>query len=161
MDSTNIAPRSCKCISGDPRDIHTAGLAIIRINLHRKMSRWSQATGCVPALRCRTLREAEQHVDEEMRPHGYLRKFAMRMSSMILLAALTTPFVTTPTAAAWVHRYKTEEATKKHCPNDEIVWGSSRGTYYPKESRLYGKSRGGAYACAREAYAGGWRQDSE
>ena len=125
------------------------------------MSRWSQATGCVPALRCRTLREAEQHVDEEMRPHGHLRKFAMRMSSMILLAALTTPFVTTPTAAAWVHRYKTEEAAKKHCPNDEIVWGSSRGTYYPKESRLYGKSRGGAYACAREAYAGGWRQDSE
>jgi len=70
---------------------------------------------------------------------------------MILLAALATPLATTPTAAAWVHRYKTEEAAKKRCPNDEIVWGSSRGGCYPKESHLYGKRRGGAYACAREA----------
>ena len=100
-------------------------------------------------------------MDVEMQPRAHLQRLAMRMSLIILLAAVTTPIATTPTAAAWVHRYKTEAAAQKHCPNDEIVWGSSRGTYYPKESRLYGKSRGGAYACAREAYAGGWRQDSE
>jgi hypothetical protein len=107
------------------------------------------------------LREEERKIDEEMRPNAHFRRIAMRMSSIILLAAFVMPVVTAPTAAAWVHRYKTEEAAKKHCPNDEIVWGSSRGTYYPKESHLYGKSRGGAYACAREAYAGGWRLDSE
>jgi hypothetical protein len=106
------------------------------------------------------LREEEQHMDEEMQLSAHLPRIAMRMSSIILLAALI-PVVTTPAAAAWVHRYKTEAAAQKHCPKDEVVWGSSRGTYYPKESHLYGESRGGAYACAREAYAGGWRQDSE
>ena len=96
-----------------------------------------------------------------MQSNAHLQRIAVRMSSITLLAALTMAVVTTPTAAAWVHRYKTEEAAKKHCPNDEIIWGSSRGIFYPKESHLYGKSRGGAYACAREAYAGGWRQDGE
>ncbi len=84
----------------------------------------------------------------------------MRTTSMILLSAIATLAVAHP-AAARVHRFKTEAAAQKHCPKDEIVWGSSRGTYYPRESHLYGKSRGGAYVCAREAYAAGWRQDSE
>jgi hypothetical protein len=84
----------------------------------------------------------------------------MRKISIILLASFATLAIAAP-AAARVHRFKTEAAAQKHCPNDEIVWGSSRGTYYPKESPLYGKSRGGAYVCAREAYAAGWRQDSE
>ncbi len=106
------------------------------------------------------LREEKRQIDEEMQHNAHLRRIAMRMSSIILLAALTMPVVTAP-AAAWVHRYKTEEAAKKRCPNDEIVWGSSRGIYYPKESHLYGKSRGGAYVCGREAHAGGWRQDNE
>jgi len=84
----------------------------------------------------------------------------MRSISALLLAAILACATTSP-AAARVHRYKTEAAAQKHCPKDEIVWGSSRGTYYPRESPLYGKSRGGAYVCAREAYAAGWRQDSE
>ena len=107
------------------------------------------------------LREEKRQIDEEMQPNAHLRRISMRMSSIILLAAVTMPVVTTPTAAAWVHRYKTEEAAKERCPKDEIVWGSSRGIYYPKESHLYGKSRGGAYVCAREAFANGWRKDSE
>jgi hypothetical protein len=85
----------------------------------------------------------------------------MRTRSIIFLSAILALTVTEPAAAARVHRFKTEAAAQKHCPNDEIVWGSSRGTYYPKESHLYGKSKGGAYVCAREAYAAGWRQDSE
>jgi hypothetical protein len=100
-------------------------------------------------------------VDEEMQPNARLERIATRMRSIILLTAVIMAVVTMPAAAAWVHRYKTEETAKKHCPNDEIVWGSSRGTYYPKESHLYGKSRGGAFACAREAYAAGWRQDGQ
>ena len=84
----------------------------------------------------------------------------MRTISTLLLATILALAVAHP-AAARVHRFKTEAAAQKHCPKDEIVWGSSRGTYYPKESPLYGKSRGGAYVCSREAYAAGWRQDSE
>jgi hypothetical protein len=85
----------------------------------------------------------------------------MRWSSILFLSAVLALAVAHPAAAARVHRFKTEAAAQKHCPKDEIVWGSSRGTYYPKESHLYGKSKGGAYVCAREAYAAGWRQDSE
>ena len=84
----------------------------------------------------------------------------MRWISTLLLAAILAIIAAHP-AAARVHRFKTEAAAQKHCPKDEIVWGSSRGTYYPKESHLYGKSKGGAYVCAREAYAAGWRQESE
>ena len=84
----------------------------------------------------------------------------MRSISTLFLCAILALAKAAP-AAARVHRFKTEAAAQKHCPQDEIVWGSSRGTYYPKESHLYGKSRGGAYVCAREAYAAGWRQESE
>ena len=84
----------------------------------------------------------------------------MRKISMLLLVTFAALATAAP-AAARVHRFKTEAAAQKHCPKDEIVWGSSRGTYYPKESHLYGKSKGGAYVCAREAYAAGWRQESE
>ena len=85
----------------------------------------------------------------------------MRTSLVIFLSAILALAFAAPAAAAQVHRFKTEAEAQKHCPKDEIVWGSSRGTYYPKESHLYGKSKGGAYVCAREAYAAGWRQDSE
>jgi hypothetical protein len=84
----------------------------------------------------------------------------MRTISTLFFATILA-LVTAHPAAARVHRFKTEAAAQKHCPKDEIVWGSSRGTYYPKESPLYGKSRGGVYVCAREAYAAGWRQESE
>jgi hypothetical protein len=85
----------------------------------------------------------------------------MRTTSILFLTAILALALAEPAGAAHVHRFKTEEAAQKHCPKDEIVWGSSRGTYYPKESHFYGKSRGGAYVCAREAYAAGWRQESE
>ena len=85
----------------------------------------------------------------------------MRKIAMILVVSLAALGTAAPAAARVVHRYKTEAEARKHCPRGEIVWGSSRGTYYPKESPLYGKSRGGAYVCAREAYAAGWRQDSD
>lgn len=72
----------------------------------------------------------------------------MRMSSIILLAAFTMPFATIPTAAAWVHRYKTEEAAKKHCPNDESSGGAA-GASFIRRSHIFMARAAGAPLLAR------------
>ena len=53
--------------------------------------------------------------------------------------------------------YRTEESAKQHCPNDRIVWASTRShaLYLPGDSH-YGHTHGG-YACESEGRARGYR----
>jgi hypothetical protein len=73
------------------------------------------------------------------------------LSAPLLLVAGTA-------AAARVHQYGTEEKAQQHCPKDSVVWGSGRGTFYPKGSPNYGTTPGRWYVCKREALRAGWRE---
>ena len=80
------------------------------------------------------------------------------ISAMSLAGVIATAGALSTAASATVHRFKTEESAKEHCPGNTVVWGSSRGIYFGKGSRYYGNSKGAAYVCASEALAAGWRE---
>ena len=56
-------------------------------------------------------------------------------------------------------RFQSEqEAQKKHCPADTVVWvNTATGVYHYKGQRWYGNTKHGAYECKKEADAGGDR----
>jgi hypothetical protein len=80
------------------------------------------------------------------------------ISALSLAGLIATAGALSTAVSANVHRFKTEVSATEHCPGDTVVWGSSRGIYFRKDSRYYGKSKGAAYVCASEAYAAGWRE---
>ncbi|MBB5372148.1 hypothetical protein [Acidocella aromatica] len=56
--------------------------------------------------------------------------------------------------------FKTEAEATAACPGDTAVWttlGKSK-TYYPSSSKLYGKTKHGAYVCKAAAAAAGYHQ---
>ncbi|HWG81125.1 MAG TPA: hypothetical protein VN681_15180 [Stellaceae bacterium] len=77
----------------------------------------------------------------------------------IALAAAALVFAATGANAAGMKEYKTEAAARKHCPRDEIVYGTHKErTFHRKDEERYGKIKGGRYVCLSEAEKGGWHE---
>jgi hypothetical protein len=79
--------------------------------------------------------------------------------AVFIAAFLAAAFGVTAAHAAGIKSYKTESGAQKHCPNDEVVWGSftsSVHAFHVKGSKSYGTTKNGAYACRKELEVGGW-----
>jgi citrate synthase len=67
-----------------------------------------------------------------------------------------------PTSAAikhGVYRYPSESKAQKHCPQDEVVYGSRNGhRYYEKGDPRYGHIKNAVFVCRHEADRGGWHE---
>ena len=70
---------------------------------------------------------------------------------LLLIALLFTPPLGFFGAEAAQH-FQTEQEAKKHCPNDTVVWVSTKtGVYHFKGQRWYGATKQGIYECKNEA----------
>jgi hypothetical protein len=60
-------------------------------------------------------------------------------------------------------KFKTEAEAAAHCPGDTVVWVSEGKTkvYHLSSSKLYGKTKHGAYACKAAADAAGYHQSKK
>ena len=86
----------------------------------------------------------------------------MRRIIGIALAVTALAFAATGANAAGIKEYKTEAAARKHCPRDEVVYGTHKDrAYHHKDWESYGKVKGGRYVCAAEADKHGWRENHE
>ncbi|MDE8348155.1 MAG: hypothetical protein POG74_01540 [Acidocella sp.] len=64
---------------------------------------------------------------------------------------------TAATTKTTVGRFKTEAEAKASCPMDSVVWASSKSkAYHVSTSKLYGKTKSGAYECQKTADAAGY-----
>jgi hypothetical protein len=83
----------------------------------------------------------------------------MRRGIGIALAVAALAFAATTANAAGMKEYKSEASARKHCPHDEIVYGTHKDrTYHRRDWESYGKVKGGRYVCAAEADKGGWHE---
>jgi hypothetical protein len=47
--------------------------------------------------------------------------------------------------------FPTEPEAKRHCPADIVVWlNAETGTFYYRDQRWYGSTKGGVFACRNE-----------
>lgn len=62
----------------------------------------------------------------------------------ILAGASATALPLTP--------FRTQDQAQRHCPGDTVVWlDFSKGKYYSKGQKLYGRGFNGSYVCREEA----------
>ena len=55
-------------------------------------------------------------------------------------------------------QFKTEAEAKASCPTDTVVWANiTSKIYHPSTSKVYGKTKRGAYMCEKEAVTAGFR----
>src|SRR5690242_18156117 len=88
--------------------------------------------------------------------------YRMRRTIGIALAVTALAFATAGANAAGMKEFKTEAAARKHCPRDEVVYGTHKErTYHRKDSEIYGHVKGGRYVCAAEAEKHGWHENHE
>ena len=73
------------------------------------------------------------------------------------LLAFSSPSFAAP-AALGKGQFATEAEAKASCPTDTVVWANfTSKIYHPSTSKVYGKTKRGAYMCEKEAAAGGFR----
>jgi hypothetical protein len=76
-----------------------------------------------------------------------MRAVAGRLVGLICLAA-TAPALSPGTSPSI---FPTEPEAKRHCPADIVVWlNTETGTFYYRDQRWYGNTKGGAFACRNE-----------
>jgi hypothetical protein len=76
-----------------------------------------------------------------------------------LLVALTVAGDVTSAAAVPLNPFRYEAQAQRHCPNDDVVWlDFSRGVYYLKRQKRYGRGASGSYVCREEARASRYRR---
>jgi len=75
--------------------------------------------------------------------------------------ATAEPKAAKPAAAATTlakGQFATEAEAKASCPTDTVVWANlTSKVYHPSTSKVYGKTKRGAYMCEKEAAAAGFR----
>ncbi|MDR3520642.1 MAG: hypothetical protein P4L54_03405 [Acidocella sp.] len=72
-------------------------------------------------------------------------------------AKVKKPTTTTTASKSTAGRFKTEAEAKASCPMDTVVWASSKSkAYHLSTSKLYGKTKSGAYECQKTADAAGY-----
>lgn len=75
----------------------------------------------------------------------------------IIFAALTALAFSSPSYAQT--RFVSEQQAQQHCPNDTVVWlNLPTGIYHLKGERWFGRTKGGAYVCEKEADQAGDRE---
>jgi hypothetical protein len=86
-----------------------------------------------------------------------LLPYAMSLAAILAGAAGAVALPLTP--------FRYQDQAQRHCPGDIVVWlDFSKGKYYAKGQKLYGRGLNGSYVCREEArssfYRGaliGWR----
>ena len=54
--------------------------------------------------------------------------------------------------------FRTQDQAQRHCPGDTVVWlDFSKGKYYSKSQKLYGRGLNGSYVCREEARSSFYR----
>ena len=54
--------------------------------------------------------------------------------------------------------FRTQDQAQRHCPGDSVVWlDFSKGKYYAKGQKLYGRGLNGSYVCREEARSSFYR----
>ncbi len=54
--------------------------------------------------------------------------------------------------------YRYQEQAQRHCPGDTVVWlDFSKGKYYSRGQKLYGRGLNGSYVCREEARSSFYR----
>jgi hypothetical protein len=54
--------------------------------------------------------------------------------------------------------FRTLDQAQRHCPGDTVVWlDFSKGKYYSKGQKLYGRGLNGSYVCREEARSSFYR----
>ena len=55
--------------------------------------------------------------------------------------------------------FRYQDQAQRHCPDDTVVWlDFSRGRYYSKGQKLYGRGLNGSYVCREEARGSFYRR---
>ena len=81
-----------------------------------------------------------------------MRRFLFTVAALVIC---TPPFAQPTTAMA---QFSTEQSAQAHCPKDTVVWlNLPTMIWHYKGERWYGRTKHGAYVCAKEAAAGGAR----
>jgi hypothetical protein len=63
-----------------------------------------------------------------------------------------------PAAPSGEGQFPTEAEAKAHCPGDTVVWANlTSKVYHFSASRVYGKTKKGAYMCEKESVSAGFR----
>jgi hypothetical protein len=63
-----------------------------------------------------------------------------------------------PAAPSGEGQFATEAEAKAHCPGDTVVWANlTSKVYHFSASRVYGKTKKGAYMCEKESVSAGFR----
>jgi hypothetical protein len=66
--------------------------------------------------------------------------------------------VAAPAAPSGEGQFATEAEAKAHCPGDTVVWANlTSKVYHFSASRVYGKTKKGAYMCEKESVSAGFR----
>jgi hypothetical protein len=74
-------------------------------------------------------------------------------------ASMASPVVkSTAAKLPSADKFKTVAAATAHCPNDTVVWSalSTSKSFHLATSKLYGKTKHGAYVCEKDALAAGY-----
>jgi hypothetical protein len=54
--------------------------------------------------------------------------------------------------------FRAQDQAQRHCPGDSVVWlDFSKGKYYSKGQKLYGRGLNGSYVCREEARSSFYR----
>ncbi len=78
------------------------------------------------------------------------------LGGLVLIVVLTGA---TEAAAVPLTPFRYENQAQRHCPDDSVVWlDFSKGKYYSKGQRLYGRGLNGSYVCREEARGSLYRQ---
>jgi hypothetical protein len=76
-----------------------------------------------------------------------------------LLTGLIVAGCLTPAAAIPLNPFRYEAQAQRHCPGDSVVWlDLSRGVYYLKGQKRYGRGTTGSFACRDEARSSRYRR---
>ena len=55
--------------------------------------------------------------------------------------------------------FRYQDQAQRHCPDDTVVWlDFSKGRYYSKGQKLYGRGLNGGYVCREEARGSFYRR---
>ena len=79
-----------------------------------------------------------------------LLPYALSLAAILAGAATAIALPLTP--------FRYQDQAQRHCPGDTVVWlDFSKGKYYSKGQKLYGRGLNGSYVCRKEARSSFYR----
>jgi hypothetical protein len=78
--------------------------------------------------------------------------------TIFLLIVLMATAGANPAAATPLTPFRYEAQAQRHCPRDTVVWlDFSKGIYYAKRQKFYGRGSSGSFVCREEVRNNGYR----